>query len=245
MHCIPSFLILGVYQSGVRDLYSRLTHHPGVAQRPATSPSYYSQVQPNWLNYVRGMQSWVPQAKEGKLIGEASAVTFHFVWVHQEKFNQPYVKAMGGYWQACNARTPAQKLEVPHRDCMARRMSAAREADAAVARKAGMPMVPDVGAVAQERAFSVPQLVRAAYGPHVPMLIVMLRLPWRRMHASFYNYVHYRNKYGANAEGETRWVAESISAFRRCEANFTTDHCALSFESLVSVRTFHHWSFVV
>ena len=77
------------------------------------------------------------------------------------------------------------------------------------------------------------------------MLIVMLRLHWRRMHASFYNYVHYRNKYGANAEGETRWVAESISAFRRCEANFTTDHCALSFESLVSVRTFHHWSFVV
>ena len=43
-HGLPAFLILGVYQSGVRDLYSRLAHHPGVAPRPATSPSFYSQV---------------------------------------------------------------------------------------------------------------------------------------------------------------------------------------------------------
>ena len=44
VHCLPSFLILGVYQSGVRDLYSRLARHPGIAPRPATSPSFYSQV---------------------------------------------------------------------------------------------------------------------------------------------------------------------------------------------------------
>ena len=45
-HCLPAFLILGVrYQSGVRDLYTRLARHPGVAHRPATSPSYYSQGQ--------------------------------------------------------------------------------------------------------------------------------------------------------------------------------------------------------
>ena len=47
VHCLPSFLILGVYQSGVRDLYSRLARHPGVAPRPATSPSFYSQVKPD------------------------------------------------------------------------------------------------------------------------------------------------------------------------------------------------------
>eukprot|EP00965_Chrysotila_dentata_P243554 6205478-Pleurochrysis_carterae.AAC.3 len=33
------------------------------------------------------------QARQGKLVGEASAVTFHFVWVHQEQFNKPYVEA--------------------------------------------------------------------------------------------------------------------------------------------------------
>ena len=42
------------------------------------------------------------QARSGRLLGEASAVTFHFVWVHQEKFNQPYVEAMGKFWRACN-----------------------------------------------------------------------------------------------------------------------------------------------
>ena len=57
-----------------------------------------------------------------KLIGEAAAVTFHFVWVHQEKFNQPYVEAMAGYWRACNARSAAETAALPHRECMAARM---------------------------------------------------------------------------------------------------------------------------
>ena len=89
-------------------------------------------------------------------------MTFHFIWVHQEKFNQPYVEAMGGYWKVCNARSAAEKAAWPHRECMAARMQDSREADAAKARKAGMPMVPDFG-VARERSFSVPQLVRAVY----------------------------------------------------------------------------------
>jgi len=42
--------------------------------------------------------------------------------VHQDKFNQPYVEAMGGYWRACNARSAAEKAAVPHRECMAARM---------------------------------------------------------------------------------------------------------------------------
>ena len=73
-------------------------------------------------------------ARSGKLLGEASAVTFHFIWVHQEKFNQPYVEAMGGYWRACNARSAAEKAAVPHRECMAARMQDGRDADAAKAR---------------------------------------------------------------------------------------------------------------
>lgn len=69
--------------------------------------------------------------------------------------------------------------------------------------------------MAQQRVFNVPQLVRAVYGDYSPALIVMLRLPWRRMHASYWNYPHYSHKYGASAEGEARWVAESVEAFRR------------------------------
>ena len=70
---------------------------------------------------------------------------------------------MGGYWRACNARSAAEKAAVPHRECMAARMQDGRDADAAKARQAGMPMSPDFG-VARERSFSVPQLVRAVYG---------------------------------------------------------------------------------
>ncbi|KAL3925900.1 MAG: hypothetical protein SGPRY_003544 [Prymnesium sp.] len=110
-YCLPAFLLIGVYQSGIQDLYRRLVQHEDIARRPARSPSYYSQVRPDWSDYVRGIQDCVPQAEAGKLIGEVSAVTFHFIWVHQEKFNQPYVEAMGGFWRECNARTNAQKKE--------------------------------------------------------------------------------------------------------------------------------------
>lgn len=240
-HCLPSFLILGVYQSGVRDLYTRLSRHPGVAHRPANSPSYYSQVKPDWPGYVRELDSSVEEAKAGKLLGEASAVTFHFVWVHQEKFNQPYVEAMGRFWRACNSRSQAEKDAVPHRECMAVRMADGREADAEKARQAGMPMSPDSG-VARERTFSVPQLVRAAYGEASPNLVVLLRQPWQRMHSAFYNYPHYRGRYGATAAGEEKWARESVAAFRRCEGNFSTASCALSFESLTrdNEETFYH-----
>lgn len=105
-YCLPSFLILGVYQSGVRDLYMRLTMHSKIAPRPATSPSFYSQVHPTWPEYVDSLVKPSRKARaHGQLLGEASAVTFHFIWVHQEKFNQPYVNAMGSYWKACNGAT--------------------------------------------------------------------------------------------------------------------------------------------
>ena len=98
---------------------------------------------------MRELDGAVTAARSGKLLGEASAVTFHFIWVHQEKFNQPYVEAMGGYWRACNARSAAEKAARPHRECMAARMQDGRDADAAKARQAGMPMSPDFG-VARE-----------------------------------------------------------------------------------------------
>ena len=93
-------------------------------------------MKPDWPGYLRELDGAVTAARSGKLLGEASAVTFHFIWVHQEKFNQPYVEAMGGYWRACNARSAAEKAAVPHRECMAARMQDGRDADAAKARHA-------------------------------------------------------------------------------------------------------------
>jgi len=89
-HCLPAFHILGVYQAGCLDLYSRLEAHDGVAKLSRSSHishSFYSQVHPTWPEYMRGLQSATAEAAQGRLIGEASPVHFHFVWVHQEKFN--------------------------------------------------------------------------------------------------------------------------------------------------------------
>lgn len=98
-----------------------------------------------------------------------------------------YVEAMGGFWRQCNARSAPEKLRVPHRECMRARMPEARQAETNVAAKAGVRLQP-------------PTLMRAVYGGFEPALIVMLRLPWERMHAAYYNYVHYRGRWAAGME---------------------------------------------
>ena len=232
--CLPAFFLLGVYQSASHDLYSRLTHHPLVARNPAPSPSFYSEVHP-WMDYMRKLSGATKNAHgTDKFIGECSAVTFHFTWVHQEQFNQGYVKSMGQFWKECMGRTDQEKKELPHRECMSRRMPDARAADLANAKKAGL-----------DEPMLVPQLVRAVYGDdpsRQPALIVMLRLPWARMHAAYWNYRQYASRYGASAAGERSWANESVHAFRRCERQFSTDDCALRFESLArdNEEVFYH-----
>lgn len=141
---------------------------------------------------------------------------------------------MGAFWKECNARSDAQKLELPHRECMARRMPEARARDLAMANKAGL-----------DRPMNVPQLMRAVYGDEPkrqPALIVMLRRPWERMHAAYYNYQQYGKRFGSHADGEATWAAEAVGAFRRCASNFTVDDCALRFESLAreNEEVFYH-----
>lgn len=92
-----------------------------------------------------------------------------------------YVEAMGRFWRECNGRSAAEKLSLPHRECMRARMPEARAAEMAVAARAGLRLQP-------------PTLMRAVYGSYEPALLVLLRLPWERMHAAYYNYVHYRNR---------------------------------------------------
>lgn len=90
LHCLPAFHILGVYQAGCLDLYARLEAHNDVAKlsgRSHVSHSFYSQVHPTWPEYLRGLQVASAEASAGRLVGEVSPVHFHFVWVHQEKFN--------------------------------------------------------------------------------------------------------------------------------------------------------------
>jgi hypothetical protein len=113
LHCLPAFHILGVYQAGCLDLYARLEAHEGVAKlsaRSHVSHSFYSQVHPTWPGYLRGLHAASAEASAGRLVGEVSPVHFHFVWVHQEKFNGA---ATCGGWRADQHRViaPAPRLQ--------------------------------------------------------------------------------------------------------------------------------------
>ena len=88
---------------------------------------------------------------------------------------------MGGFWRQCNSRSIAEKEAVPHRECMRKKMPEARAAETEVAIRAGIRLQP-------------PTLMRAVYGNFEPALLVLFRLPWERMHAAYYNYVHYRGR---------------------------------------------------
>eukprot|EP00965_Chrysotila_dentata_P243555 6205478-Pleurochrysis_carterae.AAC.4 len=60
-YCLPAFHILGVYQAAVRDLYTRIAQHPGVAKHAAVSPSFYSEAHP-WKHYMSAMAPAAAQA---------------------------------------------------------------------------------------------------------------------------------------------------------------------------------------
>ena len=194
------------------------------------SPSFYSEVR-KWSEYLRQLAPATQRAAAGELIGEASAVTFHFVWVHQERFNQKYVKSMGRFWQACNARSAAEKAAVAHRDCMSAKMPQARAAEAEEAAAAGVRLQP-------------PTLMRAVYGSSCTSrgCSCCSASRGRECTPPSTTTSTIGNKYGDNAAGELAWVRESVGAFRRCEAAHSTDDCALRFESLdrLNEETFYH-----
>lgn len=109
VHCLPAFLLLGVYQSGAHDVYHRLAKHPLVARNPAVSPSFYSEVHP-WKHYMTQLSSASKTAHGTEMIiGECSAVTFHFTWVHGEQFNQACKLTPPPRHQQCRTCSPSAR----------------------------------------------------------------------------------------------------------------------------------------
>jgi hypothetical protein len=77
-----------------------------------------------------------------------------------------------------------------------------------------------------------PWLLRQVLGGGNARFIVLLRDPVERLHASFWNYYHYRSKYGATAEGFTAFATEMTGHVQRCLADHALVQCVTTFEAL-------------
>ena len=64
-------------------------------------------------------------------------------------------------------------------------------------------------------ALNTPYLLRLALGANVK-LVVLLRDPVERLHASFWGGDHYLNKYGKTEAGFAAFARESMAAFANC-----------------------------
>jgi hypothetical protein len=53
----------------------------------------------------------------------------------------------------------------------------------------------------------LPVVMRAAYGKRPPKLVMMVRNPIDRLHSAYWQYEHYKKKYGLDPDGFTRCAA--------------------------------------
>jgi hypothetical protein len=56
------------------------------------------------------------------------------------------------------------------------------------------------------------------------------RYPRARLHAAFWNYEHYRARFGASEDGFAQFATEFMGRFKECAAEHTWDGCAHRFE---------------
>lgn len=209
LRCLPSFFVLGSFQCGVRDLASRLAHHPLVAAAP--SPHWWDESKP-WSAYWPHFSQAAARADRGEAglhVGDSSAATFAFMWSASQRTNRPFSEAL----QRCAAEGCAHDTA-----CVARRCYAE-------ARGAWHPLDGDGSKL------STPWLVRLALGGGVRH-VVLLRDPVERLHAAFWAGHHYHARYGASEAGFAAFANETLADFAACErAGHGRDGCALAFEA--------------
>lgn len=62
-------------------------------------------------------------------------------------------------------------------------------------------------------------------------IVAVLREPAARMNAAFWTYEHYRNRFGATAEGFNEFAAEFMERFAECAREHDWEGCAHRFEA--------------
>ena len=89
LRCMPYVFILGVFQCGVRDIYSRLLMHPDVAATANAAPHWWDEIH-SFQRYMDIMAPALPrvaEAPERVVFGDASLATFTFTWTGSERLH--------------------------------------------------------------------------------------------------------------------------------------------------------------
>jgi len=210
LRCLPFFYILGVFQCGVRDLYSRLVLHKDVAATANPAPHFWDEQHPfsSYLSVFEPALSKVEAFPTRTVFGDGSLSTFSYTWTGSERLHADWTAA----FRACREQECKHKQACVDATCYAK-------AD----------KVP-VGGGAN---LTLPYLLRAVLGAGNAKLLVILRDPVERLHAAFYFYAHYGNVYGRNETGFATYAREMTGHFQRClDQGHGEFKCVTAFESL-------------
>ena len=210
LRCLPYFFILGVFQCGVRDLYSRLLFHKDVAATANSAPHFWDEVHSfaSYLSIFEPALSKIEAFPTRTVFGDGSLSTFTYTWTGSERLHAEWTAA----FRACREKECEHKQACVDATCYAK-------AD----------KVP-VGGGAN---LTLPYLLRAVLGAGNAKLLVILRDPVERLHAAFYFYAHYGNVYGRNETGFATYAREMTGHFQRClDQGHGEFKCVTAFESL-------------
>ena len=222
LRCLPAFFILGVFQCGHADLVSRLVLHPEVAG--VASPFFWDERPSHPFNdYLEKFSRFLPRIESAPsaVTGDTSFATFTYTWTGSQRVNGEWQAEMMTCREECakNSIGDDVRIECIDTTCYAR---------AAVAYKGPQ--------------LTVPQLLAAVYGKYPLKLVVLLRDPVERLHAAFFNYFHYGNKYGYTEAGFSAFAMEMVGFVKQCLQRHSEAACVTSFESLNPVfeGVFYH-----
>jgi len=230
--CLPFFYVLGSFQCGWADLYSKILQHPHVVSskpRGNTGTNFYFEKRP-WDSFIGPLSrdaGLVMKEPDKNIIGEASGGSLTFTWTHSERLHRAFDEEMRRCWRHC-------KETIEPYDEQRRCIDVGCYKSSQEAHRAEWALLGPL---------TLPALVYAVHGDaHKLRLLSILRNPADRLWASFVVYGHYAKHYGDGEEGFLKWFREAANEFGRCSEEYSLRHCALYFESLSkrNEQVFYH-----
>ena len=221
--CLPGAYLIGNWQSNAKGLAALIGSHPDISN--VGNDRCFQ----HWSN-DRGGRTWLQQPAPRGFDPQRHLMAA-FGCVTQQAFYPGFAGRFHRAWEAkywpCKAACMADPKCAPHYfekrvwRCKARALAAHDRATrlAATSDAPGLNVTP-------------PHFMRAFYGGARVKLITIIRAPVDRVRHAFYQHVHYRKKYGADAAGLHAYAAEQANGWYACARTHGSRRCAIHFEQL-------------
>lgn len=243
---LPSFYVLGAWQCGSEELGGRLVRTLGEDVARVRSPHFWNERGMTLERYAATWRATGDADGRGEASGDASPGYLAMTWSESTRFHVGFAEDVERCWRAC------QEMSADYDDGT-RRSEAEDDARRRTARASPRRRCID-GVEGNERALgcagessakdppeelgghglALPHLMRVVYGEDVaPTLkfIVIVREPGARLRSAFYNYEHYKKRYGENESGFATYTREMMRAFSACAERHPLKGCARRFEA--------------